>query len=59
MMNKIKKNNELEKLKQKIIRILKKNGIRKAGIFGSFARGENKKRSDIDILIKYDEVLSK
>ena len=51
MMNKIKKNNELEKLKQKIIRILKKNGIRKAGIFGSFARGENKKRSDIDILI--------
>lgn len=25
----------------------------KAGIFGSYARGEQRKRSDIDILIKY------
>ena len=32
--------------------LLKKNGVVKAGIFGSYARGEQKKRSDIDILIK-------
>ncbi len=32
--------------------ILKKNGIKKAGIFGSYARGEAKKRSDIDILVQ-------
>ncbi len=32
--------------------ILKKNGVAKAGIFGSYARGEAKKRSDIDMLIK-------
>lgn len=32
--------------------ILKKNGVVKAGIFGSYARGEAKRRSDIDILIK-------
>jgi uncharacterized protein len=42
---------ELEKLKPKIIKILKKNGIKKAGIFGSYARGENKKGSDIDLLV--------
>ena len=39
----------------KIIPILKKHGIRKAGIFGSYARGEHKRNSDIDILIKLAE----
>ncbi len=34
------------------IPILKKNGVVKAGIFGSYARGEEKKKSDIDFLIK-------
>lgn len=32
--------------------ILKKNGVVKAGIFGSYARGESKKGSDVDMLIK-------
>ena len=45
------KNNEFEKIKKKIIPILKEKGIKKAGIFGSYARGEQKKNSDIDILI--------
>ncbi len=44
--------NELRKLRQKIIPILKSNDIVKAGIFGSYARGEAKKMSDVDILIK-------
>ena len=43
---------EIEKLKRVIVPILKQKGVTKAGIFGSFARGENKKNSDIDILIK-------
>ncbi|MEK6895271.1 MAG: nucleotidyltransferase family protein [Nanoarchaeota archaeon] len=42
----------LDKIKPKIIKILKKNKIKKAGIFGSYARGEQKKNSDIDILIE-------
>lgn len=42
----------IEKLKPKIIEILKKNKIKRAGIFGSYARGENKKDSDLDILIE-------
>ena len=45
-------NNELDKLKPKIVKIFKARGIKKAGIFGSYARGEHKKRSDIDVLIK-------
>lgn len=44
--------NALESIKPKIIRLLKKNKIKRAGIFGSFARGEAKKGSDIDILIE-------
>ena len=46
------KGNEFQELKQKIIKILKQNNIKKAGIFGSYARGEQKKNSDIDILIQ-------
>ena len=29
------------------------NGVIKAGLFGSFARGESTKSSDIDILVKF------
>jgi len=38
--------------KRKIISILRKHGVVKAGIFGSYARGQATKRSDIDILIE-------
>ena len=43
---------DLKKLKPRIVRILKKHGIKKAGIFGSYARGDNNKKSDIDILVE-------
>lgn len=42
----------LKKICKKIIPILKKNGVVRAGIFGSYARGENNKKSDIDILVQ-------
>jgi uncharacterized protein len=45
-------NKNLSEIKAKITKIIKKKGIRKAGIFGSYARGEQKKNSDIDILIE-------
>lgn len=48
-------NPALNKIKPKIIKILKKNGIKKAGIFGSYARGDQKKNSDVDILIEPTE----
>ena len=53
-----KKEEILNKLKAKIIKILKNNNIKKAGIFGSYARGDFKKNSDIDILIQPSKNMS-
>jgi len=39
-------------IKTKIILILKKNKVKKAGIFGSYVSGMQKKNSDIDMLIE-------
>lgn len=35
--------------------IRKKFGVKKIGIFGSFARGEEKRGSDVDILVEFAE----
>jgi predicted nucleotidyltransferase len=43
---------EIERIKRKILPILKKHNVLRAGLFGSFARGEARKKSDIDILIE-------
>lgn len=45
-------NEGINKIKPKILEVLRKNKVKKAGIFGSYARGEQKKNSDIDILIE-------
>jgi len=37
---------------KKAVPILKKNGVRKAGIFGSYVHGKQRKTSDIDILVE-------
>jgi predicted nucleotidyltransferase len=42
-------------IKKKIIPILKKNKVSRAGIFGSYARGEQSGNSDIDLLIKVED----
>ena len=44
--------NDIEDMKKKIRKVLTKHGIVRAGIFGSYARGEQKKNSDVDILIE-------
>ncbi|HEY2810187.1 MAG TPA: nucleotidyltransferase family protein [Rhabdochlamydiaceae bacterium] len=33
--------------------VLKKHAVKRAAVFGSFARGEARARSDIDLLIEY------
>lgn len=43
---------EMERMKKKIIPILRKNHIQKASLFGSYARGDQKKESDIDLIIE-------
>jgi predicted nucleotidyltransferase len=46
------KSQKLKRIAKIVIPILKKNGVVKAGIFGSYARGKEKKKSDVDILIQ-------
>lgn len=43
-------------IKRNKAKLAGKYGIRRIGIFGSFARDEQHRRSDIDILVEFDEV---
>ena len=51
---KIKSNKEVEKIKSKIKGILKENKVSRAGIFGSYSRGEQKENSDVDIVVNIE-----
>jgi len=44
---------ELEEIRNKIIPVLQRHDIKKAAIFGSFVREEQKEDSDIDILVEF------
>ncbi|CAB3289243.1 DNA polymerase beta domain protein region [Methanocaldococcus lauensis] len=45
----------VREIKIKIIPILLKHGVKRASIFGSYARGEHKETSDVDILVEFGE----
>jgi predicted nucleotidyltransferase len=42
-----------EEIKNIIIDTLKKSDVKKASLFGSVARGESNKKSDVDLLIEF------
>ena len=42
----------IDEVKKKILPVLKKYEIKKAGVFGSVIRGETREDSDIDILVE-------
>jgi len=44
---------KLDEIKIKITPILRRYDVKKAAIFGSFAKGEEKEDSDIDILVEF------
>jgi len=48
----------VEEIKKKIIPILKRYGVKRAGIFGSVVRGEETKESDIDVLVEIESRMS-
>ncbi len=48
-------NKKVEQIKSKILIILKANKVKRAGIFGSYARSEQKKNSDVDILVEIND----
>lgn len=41
------------RIKRAIVPILRKHDVVKASIFGSYARGEETKNSDVDILVQF------
>ena len=43
----------IDEIKQKIIPILKDAGVTRSSLFGSYVRGEENEKSDIDILVDY------
>jgi predicted nucleotidyltransferase len=49
---------KLDKIKHKILSILKSYNIKKAGLFGSVVRGELQKDSDSDILVEINGNIS-
>ncbi|MCX6789418.1 MAG: nucleotidyltransferase family protein [Candidatus Gribaldobacteria bacterium] len=44
-----------QEIAKKIIPILKKQGVKKAALFGSQARGEATKKSDVDLLVEFNK----
>ncbi len=47
--------NSLKEMREKILELAKLYGINRVRVFGSVARGEDKLRSDIDLLVNFDE----
>jgi predicted nucleotidyltransferase len=43
----------IEELSGQILPVLKRFGVKKAAIFGSQARGEGGRKSDVDIVVEF------
>ena len=52
-MDKKRAESTLSSIKRKALPVLKRHSVKRASIFGSFARGTAKSRSDVDFLIEY------
>ena len=48
-------NNQILKQLREHWDVLKKYGVKKVGLFGSFVRGTQKKKSDIDLVVEFRE----
>ena len=44
-----------DKIEEKLLKIIQENDVSFMAIFGSFVRGEQRKKSDIDIAIQFDK----
>jgi len=45
----------MNEIMEKLIQILKKHGAKRIEIFGSYARGEQKETSDLDIIVEFEK----
>ena len=46
--------NQVEEMKETLIKVLKKHRVKRAALFGSIVRGEATEDSDIDLLIEFE-----
>ena len=44
----------ISRLRQNLPEIRERYGVRSLGIFGSYVRGQQRKRSDLDVLVEFD-----
>jgi uncharacterized protein len=51
-------NQKLEEITKRALPVLQKHNVVFAGVFGSYARGEEQKGSDIDFLVRYGRKVS-
>ena len=42
----------IEQIKKQVLPILKRAGVKRSSLFGSYARGDQTKNSDIDLLVE-------
>lgn len=49
---------KIRQVKEKILPILQRYGVKRVGLFGSFVREEMSEDSDIDILVEIEEDIS-
>ena len=47
-------NLQFQKIKKTIPPILKSHGVKRAAVFGSVARGDNNRSSDVDLLVEFN-----
>jgi predicted nucleotidyltransferase len=57
-MKKLNRVESIEDVRSVVAPILRKHGIGRAGVFGSFARGKVGKDSDVDLLVEIKDDLS-
>ena len=54
----VKRNGKIDRIKKQIMPILRQHNVKRAGLFGSYVKGRNKKSSDIDILVQLGKDIS-
>ncbi len=47
-------NDQMQAMREKVLEILRRNGVKRAAFFGSIVRGEMTAESDVDILIEFE-----
>ena len=51
-------NIQADEIKDIVIKVLEKHGVKRAGLFGSVVRGEVSEHSDVDVLVEIDSDIS-